>query len=321
MSRWLPLVLLMASCSSRSTPQVDPASTQRTARSTFDWKPGLQLDMRIDDRVERLRDGDRIEVRTLKAVVPLTVSALPDGLAIASGDAEIIDMRLDDERIGDVVGAAIGLFDASVPSIRVNETGEFLGLLDEEAEVEALRSGLAQAFSGMEVPPAIKQSMDDLHADVIRRRAEADWYALVEAWIGPWEVGETRSAESASVGGVGPEMTYRVVRTYKGFAPCRSDDPTPDCAVFQIERGPTDEAMQAWLDDLLAREGRREAMTLVEAEIRDTRLIVTHPQTLIPVRVEHTSVTRATLQRADGSQFSPLSKTQERTLTFEPREP
>lgn len=321
MRRWLPLVLLAASCSNRSTPQVDPANIQPTARSTFDWKPGLHLDMHIDDRVERLRDGDRIEVRTLQAVVPLTVSALPDDLAIASGDAEIVDMRLDDERIGDVVGAAIGLFDASVPSIRVNEYGEFLGLLDEDAEVEALRSGLAQAFSGIEVPPAIQQSMNDLHADAIHRRAESDWYALVEAWIGPWGVGEVRLTGSESIDGEGPKMSYERVRTFKGFAPCHPDDPTPDCAVFRLERGPTDEAMQVWLDDLLAREGQREAMTLVDAEIRDTRLIVTHPQTLIPVRVEHTSVTRATFQRADGSQFSPLSKTQSRTLTFERREP
>jgi hypothetical protein len=115
-------------------------------------------------------------------------------------------------------------------------------------------------------------------------------------------------------------MTWAITRRWLGRAPCHESDPEPACAVIELRREATDEAVQAWLAPQLRRiEAAGGAIAGVE--LSDAWLLVVEPDTLVPRQVDRTSVRRVEIRAADGAISAPVSRVETRALRFSRRSP
>lgn len=316
----LILLASVAGCAKKAppppaTPAVLPAQQEVVLR--FGWPAGTALRMVVEDRVERQRSGDRVEVRELSAVVPLRLEPEGEGFVVSYGEPEDVVVRLDGQPVGDQITATIAMFDASHPSVRITAGGRFEDLADPDAAVAALHDSLALAFSGMEVPPPIRQSMDDLEVETLRRRARNDWFALVEGWEGEWTARSGRRTTEVVPGDeVEPSMTYAVRRRFIGESPC-SGESGEGCVSLSVEREPIDSSMKSWVDAKLERHSRRGPVTLVSSEFNELTTTTVRVDSLLPTLQRRERVTRVELAREDGTTFTPVSKREVRTVRFE----
>jgi hypothetical protein len=269
----------------------EPGSTVEFA---FDWDDGTRLRARVERTIQvneqpkrRLETEYLVEVEALDGELSAVeaIETRPD-LLIRTGENRVLRGDVDDGERGFleyVAAANLGVR----ANLRVSPEGALRNIegIEEVSarQIEAMRAAAGRDLSSMEE----KLLGDSLKASLLKSRSKADWSFWVESWAGQtMEVGRSYTEEvplAWDTRANDATMTMRVA----ALESCGMEQ----CARIEVVIETDGETVRRAMEERASGSG----VQVDETFLRETHTLWTVPETLIPRRVAHERVVRATL--------------------------
>ena len=251
---------------------------------SFGWKPGLSC--RVKSR------GVKSGVASPPISFTLKVSALPDGkMLIETLDAQLDSQNAEEQKM--FASLKPHLTALALPAFHIDGQGAFQGLHDLAGTRKSI-AVLMDAILPKDADPAVrKRTLDMMQSEaLLESMPHLLWDPAVTNWVGSsWEVNQKvsgSSEQSFPIGNV--QYTADFTAIYHGNRPCHQGQTTAACAYLTTEQVPEAEFLDKVMGSLIGLFGGDAAKVMQEVKFEKVDFQVrtetlTHPETLVPVRV------------------------------------
>jgi hypothetical protein len=258
-----------------------PLQSAQAVDMQYGWKPGMSC--KVQHSVKTLK-GKESKVSFL-----LKTSPGPNGLLLV----EVADMKSLDPKVplsADPAKFSADDFSALIlPNFLVNAEGTFMGLQDISISRAAARKMIERALGKDAKSPQASQVTELMSSEVmLANSARVLWTPLVTSWAGStWEPDEHFQAETEDRFPIG-DIPYKGVLDahFVGLKPCGQKHKAAQCANLTTSQKPDPEGFKSLVSKMVSQfGGKAEDMKAFDLDLRMESDLLTHPETLVPVRL------------------------------------
>lgn len=262
----------------------------RTARATdlqFEWSPGMTC--KVIHSVDTMQRDRKTVAFSMK-----TSTASEDVILI-----EITDLKLPTAVSVGPAGLGLNtLLPLLLPDFLVDSSGAVTGLKDLEKSRAAWGKLLATDPSLKGDSSQTQRVLEVMGSQtMVENTVHLLWNPMVSAWAGSsWEPDEHYTATVEEIFPIG-NLPYKSVvdAHFVGMRPCGENAKTADCVLLRTEQKPDPEGFKEVIKQVVSKfGGSAEDLASAKMDLRMYSEVLTHPATLVPVRVraeKHLSMT------------------------------
>lgn len=208
-----------------------------------------------------------------------------------------------------------------VPSYRINNAGEFLGVYEVgklKARMDTMMAPLLAEDSSGQLQSLVASLVSEQYLNGVTAQ---EWNALVGTWVGAdLELGQVYELEEQAPVPIIPGATVKMVSEFavEARVPCAEDAQKKQCVQIHLYAEPDSAAMKAVLQQFMERISGSGAAAQVpvfdDLSIRSELLLITRPETLVPHYLELVKTVEG--RGRLGSESAPFSQTDRRRYWY-----
>lgn len=208
-----------------------------------------------------------------------------------------------------------------VPSYRINNAGEFLGVYEVgklKARMDTMMAPLLADDSSGQLQSLVASLVSEQYLNGVTAQ---EWNALVGTWVGAdLELGQVYELEEQAPVPIIPGATVKMVSEFavEARVPCAEDAQAKQCVQIHLYAEPDSAAMKAVLQQFMERIAGSGAAAQVpvfdDLSVRSELLLITRPETLVPYYLELIKIVEG--RGRLGSESAPFSQTDRRRYWY-----
>jgi hypothetical protein len=296
--------------------QNQPAATAETVALRFAWPASLNATV-ASERI-RVRKSETADSSAAAVTYHMqSGKGQGDERLVRFSDFELEVPAQTEARVQEMIEQIAQL----VPSYRINNAGEFLGVYEVaklKARMDTMMAPLLADDSSGQLQSLVASLVSEQYLNGVTAQ---EWNALVGTWVGAdLELGQVYELEEQAPVPIIPDATVKMVSEFavEARVPCAEDAQEKQCVQIHLYAEPDSAAMKAVLQQFIERIAGSGAAAQVpvfdDLSIRSELLLITRPETLVPHYLELVKTVEG--RGRLGSESAPFSQTDRRRYWY-----
>jgi hypothetical protein len=296
--------------------QNQPAATAETVALRFAWPASLNATV-ASERI-RVRKSETADSSAAAVTYHMqSGKGQGDERLVRFSDFELEVPAQTEARVQEMIEQIAQL----VPSYRINNAGEFLGVYEVaklKARMDTMMAPLLADDSSGQLQSLVASLVSEQYLNGVTAQ---EWNALVGTWVGAdLELGQVYELEEQAPVPIIPDATVKMVSEFavEARVPCAEDAQEKQCVQIHLYAEPDSAAMKAVLQQFMERIAGSGAAAQVpvfdDLSIRSELLLITRPETLVPHYLELVKTVEG--RGRLGSESAPFSQTDRRRYWY-----